>query len=124
MRPDGRDAETLTGLGYTPDVDFVAVQDGPKVRIDWLSAQPMPSEAEINAFDMSPEAVEDRENAKEPLLAELKAQADGAIESINSYLLVADNATQAQVRAEVKAAAQQRKVMIRALKRLAERVWR
>jgi hypothetical protein len=53
MRPDGRDAEALIGMGYVLDTDFVAHAD----HIEWLSGQPMPSQATINAFDLSPAAV-------------------------------------------------------------------
>lgn len=122
MRTDA--AAVLIAMDYVLDLDFVATQDGPDVRVDWLSERPMPSEEEIEAFDMSPEAIETREDTKEPLLADLNAQASGALTAIDNYLANADSATAAQVRAEVKAIDQRQKQIIKTLKRLVERTWR
>jgi crotonobetainyl-CoA:carnitine CoA-transferase CaiB-like acyl-CoA transferase len=51
--------------------------------------------------------------------ADLKAQAAQALADIDAYLAIADAATNAQVRAEVKAIDQRQKRIIKALRRLA-----
>jgi hypothetical protein len=45
-------ASVLEAMGYVPMQDFRAVQEASGVRVDWLSAQAMPSEATINNFDL------------------------------------------------------------------------
>ena len=39
----------LLSMGYKLDVDFVAFDRGNDVEIEWKSAKPMPTEAEIDA---------------------------------------------------------------------------
>lgn len=116
-------ASVLVAMGYTLDVDFIAVQSGSTVSITWLSAQAMPSEATINAFDMSPAAVAAREDSKEPLLADLKAQAAGAVTTNNAFIAIA-SPSNAQVLAQVKALTLQNTRIIRGLYRVIQRTWR
>jgi hypothetical protein len=48
----------LSGMGFVSGVDFRVEDNGSGTLVLlWLSGQPMPSEATINAFDMSPAAV-------------------------------------------------------------------
>ena len=43
-------APILIGMGYTPDGDFIAVQNGAAdVAVVWLAPSPMPTEAAIDA---------------------------------------------------------------------------
>lgn len=60
-------------------------------------------------------------DALEPDLADLRDAATAAINNIDSYLAIADTATAAQVRAEVKAIDQRQKRIIKALFRLAQK---
>jgi hypothetical protein len=110
-------------MGFGVDRDFVAVQDGVEVRIDWLSQQPMPTEAEIDAYDMTPAAVAAREDAKEPFLVDIKAQAQGAIDENTAFLAIA-SPTNAQTLAQVKRLTQQNTRIIKALARVVVRTWR
>ena len=55
----------LAALGFQADVDFRATVDGTGLHILWLSALPQPSEAEIDAVDLSPAAVLVRLNTTE-----------------------------------------------------------
>ena len=64
-----------------------------------------------------------REDAKEPLLADLKAQAQAAIDANVTYLAIA-SPSNAQVAAQVRALTQQQQRVIKALNRTLQRVWR
>ncbi len=48
MRSDA--AAILISMGYVLDRDFIAVQEGSGVRVDWYAQSPMPTEAEIDAI--------------------------------------------------------------------------
>lgn len=65
MRPDKRDSEALSVLGFVLDVDFDAQSTG----ITWKSAQTQPSQATIDAVDLSPAAVLSRLNAAQRAVA-------------------------------------------------------
>lgn len=78
----------------------------------------------IDAFDTSEAAERAFEDAQEPLLKSMLDAADQGISEIAAYLVIADSATNAQVRAEVKAIDQRQRAIIRALKRLIQREWR
>lgn len=78
----------------------------------------------LASFDWSQAAHDTWERAKEPNLRDLLDQADAAISAIDTYLTIADGATNQQVRAEVKAIDQRQRRIIQALKRLITREWR
>jgi hypothetical protein len=80
----------------------------------------LPAQAALDA--VTDEQVATARDAKEPDLAALRAQAAQAVADITSYLAIADSATQAQVRAEVKAIDQRQRAVIKALSRLAAKV--
>jgi hypothetical protein len=73
------------------------------------------TQAEIDALPAQQQAARD---ATEPDLATLRDQVTQAIADINAYLVNADTATNAQVRAEVKAIDVRQRAMIKALGRL------
>lgn len=60
----------------------------------------------------------------EPLLKDARDQATQAISDIDAYLAISDSATNAQVRAEVKAIDQRQKKIIKALERIIRREFR
>lgn len=103
-------------IGVSATVQFQA-------RSNATGAQLAAAQAVINVFDWSDAAGLAYENSKEPLLADLKAQAAAGIAAIDSYLLIADTATAAQVRTEVKAIDQRQKKIIQALNRLISMSW-
>lgn len=79
MRIDA--AAILQFLGHRLDLDFVAVQESPtSVRIDWLSASQMPTEAEIDAA--YPAMVQKQAEAAED--AALREQAKAAYQDLQT----------------------------------------
>jgi hypothetical protein len=118
VRPDGRDAEAAMALGFSVDVDFVATS----AAVTWFIQNP-PSQAALDAVDLSEAAIAAREDAKEPLLADLKAQAAGAIADNNAFIAIA-SPTNAQTLAQVKKLTQQNNRIIRSLYRVIQRTWR
>lgn len=80
--------------------------------------------AVVASFDWSQSAQDTWERDKEPDLRDLLDAANAAIADINTYLAIADTATNVQVRAEVKAIDQRQKRIIQGLKRIIQRVWR
>jgi hypothetical protein len=114
--PDG-----VADPGYvTYDGEFIYDETGKRALMVWdtNNVRPM-TQAEIDALPAQRKAVRD---AAEPDLATIRDLADAAITDITAYLQIADSATNAQVRAEVKAIDQRQRAIIRAIKRLAQRV--
>jgi len=74
------------------------------------------------AFDWSETAERSDEEAAEPDLADLLTKAQQATDAISAYLAIADTATAAQVRAEVKAIDQRQRVIIVALARAIRKI--
>lgn len=111
-------------------IDGVALLDpvAHTVRIDFQAAatsQQRTNAASIAAaFDWSDAAEDTRREAIEPLLKALRDAADQGIADIDTYLAIADSATNVQVRAEVKAIDQRQRKIIQALKRIIQRTWR
>jgi hypothetical protein len=113
----------LSAMGFVSGVDFRVENNGTQVIVQWLSAQAQPSEAAVNAVDMSAAAIDARENAKEPLLADLLAQATGAITANGTFIGIG-SPTNAQVIAHVRALSQQNNRIIRGLFRVIQKTWR
>ena len=115
MRKDS--ATVLLAMGYVIDRDFVAhgLDDG-TTRVDWLSEQPMPAETDIDAYDLTAYNAEQAAIVTDK--SDIKALAVQAVDDINTYLTIADSATNVQVRAEVKAIDIRQRAIIKALRRL------
>jgi hypothetical protein len=77
----------------------------------------------IDAFDDSASAQAAWDDAKEPFLVDIKAQAQGAIDENTAFLAIA-SPTNAQTLAQVKRLAQQNTRIIKALARVVVRTWR
>ncbi len=97
-------------------------------RLDYSAGATAQQQADaqgvLAAFDWGPPAQDAWERNKEPDLRDLLAAANAAIADINTYLAIADTATNVQVRAEVKAIDQRQRRIIQGLKRIIQRVWR
>lgn len=114
------------------DVEFETLRNlihqTPPKYLKWNNGVAEMSAAEKSSVDtaeaLAAQAAIEEEEAAEPFLKDARDQADAAIADINAYLVNADTATNAQVRAEVKAAAIRDKKIIQALKRIIEREWR
>jgi hypothetical protein len=91
--------------------------DGLRVRLDTADGAPplAAAVAAVQTADLSEAAVALRWNARQVEKADLVALAAAAIADIDAYLLVADTATNVQVRAFVKKLAQQNKAIIKYL---------
>ncbi len=81
------------------------------------------AQATINAFDVSEATHAAWETALEPLLADLLAQATGAVNTNNTFIGVG-SPSNAQVIAHVKALSQQNNRIIRGLFRVIQLTWR
>lgn len=96
--------------------------DSSTVRIDFDPAatiqQRDAAQSVVLAFDWSQQAETAYADSKEPDLSAIRDQAAQAVADINTYLTIADTATAAQVRAEVKAMDQRQRAIIKALARL------
>ena len=112
----------IVGVGIgTPGVSAsVVVHHAP----DATAPQIVAAAGVVAGFDWSPAAQAAWERAQEPDLRDLLDQATDAIAAIDAYLPGADTATNAQVRAEVKAIDRRQKQIIRVLRRLTRRTWR
>lgn len=103
--------------------------DGPGLRIDYRDEatpqQRAAADAIASAFDPTDDAAQTAwERGQEPNLRDLLDAADAAVADINAYLAIADAATNVQVRAEVKAIDRRQRAIVRALKRIVQKVWR
>lgn len=98
------------------------------VRVDFrpeaTPEQRAAAQAAVDAFDWSPAAGDAWLDSQEADLAALRDLSSQAVADINAYLVVADGATAAQVRAEVKAIDQRQRAVIKALMRVVRRTWR
>lgn len=116
-------ARVLLHLGYKVDVDFVATgaPDG-SVAVDWLSASPMPSEADIDAAAPAALAAEQAsiaENAQGTIdKADLKSQADAAVTRLTQIVDATPPFTSAQRDAAIQDMARYQRAIIRVLRRL------
>lgn len=112
----------ITGVSVgTPGVPAsVTVHHAPEAT----PAQQTAAAGVVAGFDWSAAAQTAWERGQEPDLRDLLDQAAAAIAAIDAYLPTADTATNAQVRAEVKAIDQRQRRLIQAVRRLAQRTWR
>lgn len=128
-----KSANTASGCTAVPessvpaqrDIADKVLQKYRKVVSNLLVEKTTQEKADQDAADAAvAQAAIEAEEASEPLLKELRDQADAGISAIDTYLVGADTATNAQVRAEVKAMDIRQKKIIQALKRIIEREWR
>jgi hypothetical protein len=107
--------DTMTGTEEGVEIAF---------RPEATPPQRAAAQAVVDGFDWSDAAHNAWLDDQEPLLRDLKEQAQQAIDNIDAYLAIADTATNVQVRAEVKAIDQRQRRIIRALVRVVQRTWR
>jgi len=105
----------ISGFGPTAVVTF---RPDPQATANQITA----AQNFITTFDWSDAATQAWVSAKEPLIKDFRDMAQQMLSDIDAYLAIADTATAAQVRAEVKAIDQRLKRLIKALGRVAELV--
>jgi hypothetical protein len=114
------------GLAVQPGWLVVERADGSRVRIDGVPAgQQAAAVAIVLTLDLSDAAIEERWEARNPERLTLRQEAaqaiadiDAGIADIDAYLLIADAATAAQVRTQVKRLSQ----LLKGLGRIDKRV--
>lgn len=104
MRADTPDI--LRHLGFTLDVDFVAIGTKDGAEIKWLSAQPQPDEKALDAAAPTAEAAKQAEEAKRIESATARDDAKRALEHLDTIIAGIDGATLAQAKAAIKQLAQ------------------
>lgn len=105
--------ETVRRTGGQFEIVYATEATGP---------QRVQGAAILAAFDASDNAERLRQNAVRSEAATLRDQATTAVQANDAYLGLADAATPAQVRAQVKRLTQQNNVIIRRLVQLSERL--
>ena len=110
-------AEALEVLypAAVPLVDYVVADDGSGQRVGrWDAARlgPEPTAGQLSA--VTDEQVAEARDARHPERTDLRRQAAAAVAALDQYLAIADAATAAQVREQVKRLSQiTRRVVVR-----------